>query len=76
MPLHSNMNVFKMSFQGGLSHLSRASPPSPLSIKDGEGEEVLAYERLRLLAARYGAIVVHLRRKFFDFSLRRGLVLP
>jgi len=26
-----------------LSQLSRASPPSPLSIKDGEGEEVLAH---------------------------------
>ena len=30
----------------------QASPPSPLSIKDGEGEEVLANERLWLLAAR------------------------
>ena len=27
----------------------RASPPSPLSIKDGEGEEVLAHELLGML---------------------------
>ena len=47
----------------------RASPPSPLSICDGEGEEVLANERLRLLAARYGAIVAHLRRIFLFFLL-------
>ena len=32
-----------MLCQAGLSHLSRASPPSPLSIFDGEGEEVLAH---------------------------------
>ncbi len=38
-----------VAFQAGLL---RASPPSPLSIKDGEGAEVLANERLRLLAAR------------------------
>ena len=38
-------------------------------IKDGEGEEVLANERLWLLAARYGATVVHLRRIFWVFPL-------
>src|SRR6266851_5970711 len=49
-----------------------ALPPSPLSIKDGEGEEVLANELLRLLEARYGATVAHLRRIFFGFSLSLG----
>jgi len=29
--------------QAGLSQLLQASPPGPLSIKDGEGEEVLAH---------------------------------
>ncbi len=52
MQLRITMNVFKMSFQAGLSHLSQASPPGPLSIFDGEGEEVLANELLRRLAAR------------------------
>jgi len=45
----------------------RASPPGPLSIFDGEGEEVWADELLRLLAARYGATVVHLHRIFLIF---------
>ncbi len=72
MQSHIMMNVFKMSFQAGLSHLSqllRASPPNPLSIFGGEGEEVLANELLRRLAARYGATVAHLRRIFLGFSL-------
>ena len=57
-----------VAFQAGLSHLSRrASPPSPLSIFDGEGEEVLVNELLRLLEARYGATVAHLRRIFLIF---------
>jgi hypothetical protein len=64
MQLYIMMNAFKWSFQAGLSHLSRASPPSPLSIFDGEGEEVLENELLRRLAARYGATVAHLRRIF------------
>ncbi len=55
MQLHITMNVFRMSFQAGLLQLLRASPPSPLSIFDGEGEEVLAHVRLWLFAARYGA---------------------
>src|SRR5260370_5499590 len=32
-----------LSLQAGLSQLLQASPPGPLSIKDGEGEEVLAH---------------------------------
>ncbi len=44
-----------LAVQAGLLQLLRASPPSPLSIFDGEGEEVLAHVRLWLFAARYGA---------------------
>jgi len=29
MQFHITMNVFRMSFQAGLSQLLRASPPSP-----------------------------------------------
>jgi hypothetical protein len=39
-------------------------------------EEVLASELLRLLATRYGATVVHLRRKFLVFPFVALVPVP